>query len=356
MSPGLMLVHSPDKQHVSAIIEASEDLTIVGRKVEATRGVSIDDETLSREHFQISSVEGDLFLEDLHSTNGVMLDGKMHHGTRHLLTPGTVIRAGDSVWVCVSNSNRLKDGFFIYGSEEWVGYSASLDLLRVGLEGLTAEAPVWLRSKASRSSLLKVVRALASKRGCKVQVEGTSTQEDVLWIRDAESVGVHHKNTIVSAGPVSECPEGFQVIEVPAFQDQREDRIFWFEEFARTSGVDLMWDSADVPYSLIMADFDGEPTQFECLSRALLSGLRAMEVLEVSHLLQFDIPLYTYRSAPQDVVALKTKGPSLEVLRETLRQNKGSVRATAKLFNVQRTQVYRWIRYHGIEIDEFRKT
>jgi hypothetical protein len=355
MSPSLMLVYSPDTHKMSSVIDASKGPVVVGRQVDDDAGVSVHDDTLSRNHFKVFCVNEVLFIEDLKSTNGIMIDGQMYHGSQHQMVPGMAIRAGGSIWVCVCHPERLDDGFFIYGSEEWVGHSAGLEMFRVRLEALSTDAPVWLSSNGCKASVLKVARALARVRGCSVQVEGPPTQEEILWLTSLQSVGSHHKNTLVAAPSGSECPDGFQLVEIPAFKDRKEDRVFWFIELARTMGVELLWGAPEVPYSLIMADYD-DPSHFERFSRALLSGLREMEVLEGTHLVPFEVPLYTYRAVPTSAQpASSNKRPTEEVLMEALALYKGSIRATAKNFDVQRTQVYRWMRHYSIDPDQFRE-
>jgi transposase-like protein len=47
--------------------------------------------------------------------------------------------------------------------------------------------------------------------------------------------------------------------------------------------------------------------------------------------------------------------PTKEELVNALVERGGSVRATADLYNVQRTQVYRWMRAYAINIEELRE-
>ncbi|HLW03956.1 MAG TPA: FHA domain-containing protein [Azoarcus sp.] len=83
------LILSMDGLVLREIVLDCERLTI-GRK--ACNDVCIDDFSISGEHLRITTILGDVFLEDLDSTNGTYVNDKAV--TRRVLAPGDVISLG----------------------------------------------------------------------------------------------------------------------------------------------------------------------------------------------------------------------------------------------------------------------
>src|SRR5258707_888407 len=77
--------------HVPAIPLARGDAKTIGRSANAN--VVIDDPSLSRLHARVTmSVDGEVSVEDLGSTNGLFVNGAQHKTSR--LAPGDRLRLG----------------------------------------------------------------------------------------------------------------------------------------------------------------------------------------------------------------------------------------------------------------------
>ena len=241
--PALMLVYSPDTSLLASLLRPEEGPVYVGREPRPG-GAIFNDSSLSREHFRLScDCDGNLEVEDLNSTNGLLVGRHMMRSETVRVSVGQVLRAGDSIWVVVSEPNRL-------GS--------------------------------------------------------------------------------------------------PEFWSSKEDRLKQFEDVAHQWTDELMYSSVDIPYSIILWDDFKDLEDFESLVQLALQSLRPMEVLDASHLGIIGVELVEYGAGQK-----RTK-PNKDELRAALLERSGSIRATAEHYNVQRTQVYRWIRSYEINIDEIR--
>lgn len=94
--PTLRLVYSPDDAVVGAEMPLDGRAEYVfGRSSDASHRIS--DERMSRQHFRIEPGEASYLIEDLGSTNGTFLDGRVVQG--RLPLAGRVIAAGDTLFV-----------------------------------------------------------------------------------------------------------------------------------------------------------------------------------------------------------------------------------------------------------------
>ena len=73
-------------------LEIADDVFTIGRSPKCN--LCLDDVNVSRRHAQIVRKEGDIIIEDLHSANGIFVNGQ--HVIRHPLMPGDRIRIGAS--------------------------------------------------------------------------------------------------------------------------------------------------------------------------------------------------------------------------------------------------------------------
>jgi len=347
--PALMLVHSSDTRRVPSLICPLDGPLVVGRGSDGPDSVTVDDHSMSRDHYRVSHHEsGCLRVEDLNSTNGIMVGAQMIRSGSALIKIGEAMRAGDSIWVAVPNASVLSKGYFELGGERWVGHSGHLLNFNRRLEEVQDAGPLWLTGNACTPSQLKVARAVAAHRSLPLQVGGRVPDKDVLWFTSEESVGECHDNTVIGNAEPHEEHMDFQVVYVPSIAERAEDRIFLFEDMVHQWTDELMYRSVDIPYSLLRWPFPEGLSEFESIAQTLVRSLRPMEVLDESHLEWVGIPVCVYGAGEK-----RTK-PNKEELVATLLEREGSVRGTAEHYEVQRTQIYRWIKTYEINLDELR--
>ncbi len=97
--PGvLVVVHSPDADAVGRIHQLSDELTLIGREIDA-HGLCVDDRIMSRVHarFVHDTRAGMFRVGDGGSRNGTFVNGQAVDSV--LLSDGAVIRAGDTLLV-----------------------------------------------------------------------------------------------------------------------------------------------------------------------------------------------------------------------------------------------------------------
>lgn len=100
----LVLAHSADPSAVGQRFEfAAGETNCFGR--DAALGHGVLDGRMSRQHFCIGLKRGGLEFTDTGSTNGTFVDGVMTKACR--LAQGSVIRAGDSIFVVVAGDAQL---------------------------------------------------------------------------------------------------------------------------------------------------------------------------------------------------------------------------------------------------------
>lgn len=86
-------------------IVLNQERISVGRK--SSNQVQIDDLAISGEHVRITTILGDVFLEDLDSTNGTSVNGKPV--TRSVLSDGDVVELGKYRMKFVAPSGPIED-------------------------------------------------------------------------------------------------------------------------------------------------------------------------------------------------------------------------------------------------------
>ena len=90
-APRLVVLQEDEKKEVFTL---SSIKSIIGREVE--NDVMIDDEKISRRHAIIYHDEGEYWIEDLNSKNGVYLNGKKITG-RERLVDGYLLKLGTTM-------------------------------------------------------------------------------------------------------------------------------------------------------------------------------------------------------------------------------------------------------------------
>ena len=90
----------------------NDEKITIGRSKSCT--ISIGDQYLSRQHAEISRVDGQWFVEDSGSANGTLLNGERLR-ERKLLQPGDRITIGDNEIVVMSDDGPAMSAVWIPG-------------------------------------------------------------------------------------------------------------------------------------------------------------------------------------------------------------------------------------------------
>ena len=90
--PRLVLLHGENK---GDIFELTQNRTFIGREV--NNHISISDEKMSKKHAAIVSKDDAYWIEDLHSKNGVYVNGQLISQLRKL-SDGNLIKLGYTIF------------------------------------------------------------------------------------------------------------------------------------------------------------------------------------------------------------------------------------------------------------------
>lgn len=187
----LRLLSSPDLAAVGQSQRIREEPLVVGRS--SGEGWKLLDPTLSRRHFQVQTEDGRTMLTDLGATNPTLLDCQPVERVAELL-PGTVVMAGDSVFVV--ECRRTDDGLMIAHDVDgaraagFLGISWTAERLRRALEtAATSEGPVLLLGPtgSGKEVSAQIIHELSQRSGAFVPINCAAVPAEL-----AESVLFGH--------------------------------------------------------------------------------------------------------------------------------------------------------------------
>ena len=140
--PGLLRIHPAGRPPRLQLYVLRREQTIIGRTDQCD--VTVEDDEVSREHAAIHDVGGTWRLEDLHSANGVFVNGQ-RISDRHPLVGGEVIRVGCTLMRFLAEGPAVSSG--------------GVQVTRAGdmVAGPAMEAALGLLARAATSDLSVLV-------------------------------------------------------------------------------------------------------------------------------------------------------------------------------------------------------
>ena len=133
---------------------------VVGRR--APSEILLDDPAVSRQHTRFTVRDGEVFVEDLGSRNGTLIDGR-RITTRQRISPGTQVQVGPAVVTLVARRRTGTDRAFI---DRVIVNPAMKELYRVAerAAGTTAPALILGETGTGKEHLAKTLHEVGPRR------------------------------------------------------------------------------------------------------------------------------------------------------------------------------------------------
>jgi DNA-binding NtrC family response regulator len=142
-----------------AALSASRPV-VVGRR--APSEILLDDPAVSRQHARFTVRDGEVFVEDLGSRNGTLIDGR-RITSRQRISPGTQVQVGPAVVTLVARRGTAKDRTF---TDRVIVNPAMKELYRIAerAAGTTAPALILGETGTGKEHLAKTLHAVGARR------------------------------------------------------------------------------------------------------------------------------------------------------------------------------------------------
>ena len=143
-------------------------------------------------------------------------------------------------------------------------------------------------------------------------------------------------------------------IDLPPLRDRKEDIVSLTRHFLRERAGGLRETKAGFMLALVAHDWPYNVRELaSVIERATVASDGALDLAhlppELAEPLRASSPKVARASAPTGEVA-----PTADRLREILQRNGGNLTAIARELGKDRTQIRRWIKRHGLDLDDFR--
>jgi transcriptional regulator with PAS, ATPase and Fis domain len=202
--PALVLAFGADGLRDAELLPLRRKITL-GRGSDAFGAGALDDRRMSREHCHIIKRRTGWFLDDADSRNGTRLDGQIVTEPRPL-KPGSVVRAGDSLFVFVNRELEPSRDL----DDDIVGWSDAAVRLRRTLSAVAPhQATVLLTGETGtgKEVAAKALHRMSGRTGDFIAVNCGAFSEGML---ESELFG-HRKGAFT--GAVSDHPGLFRSAE-----------------------------------------------------------------------------------------------------------------------------------------------
>jgi hypothetical protein len=329
--------------------------------METVENIVIPDGRLSRSHVTlIPDVRGGLRVRDLDSTNGTLLGRDILCGATCDIFERTVFRVGDVVGVLVPGDQASRDSSTALSGElEWSGESVASRALISDFLALPDHGPFWIQCANSEEGMI-AVRGLSSKhhRALYLHDKVPHVSEPcfrLIWADEWGKEPTLEENVIVLEVVEDEHEEAprsdaFAYLNVPSLRARLEDvMILVMAGLEQRRGEPCVF-SVDAAHQLLLHDWSPGIAELHRILDDIARVLRPAE--------QLDTPNLDYCSVAEMPEFVDPAGPPESLkdqLVRTLTDNLGSVRKTAVEFDVDRTQVYRWLKRYKIDPNKFRR-
>jgi len=405
-SARLHIVHSPAANLNGTSVSLADGLLVVGRDVDG--GLSIPDQALSRTHFRIVSDtrNGVDRLADAGSRNGTRVGGRAVESVA--LTPGAVIRAGDTLCVyttghemaaalakvdaiAASNASVLILGETGVGKELLArrihdhsgrsGRFVAVNCAALPRELASAELFGHRRGAFSGANVAREGLFVHADAGTLLLDEVGDLPRDlqptllrVLQERTLRPLGSDSEVTIdvrVLAATLFDLSKEIAagrfradlharlaetIIRVPPLRERRTEILALAAEFALELGATLAV-TVNAAEALLLWHWPYNVRELRSLIRSFVQRSTAGTPLDLAYLRDERSELTAALSAepaPENVDGSGAR-PDRAELEGLLVQHEGNVSAVAQALGKPRTQVYRWLRSLGISAARFRR-
>jgi DNA-binding NtrC family response regulator len=404
----LVVVHSSDEAAIGRVVPLQDELIVVGRHVDGS-GISLDDRQLSRVHFRVAidPRSGGHRLGDAQSRNGTIVDGGMVDSGA--LRPGSVIRAGESVFVYgdpdplatirehIAGVARSDLAVLIAGetgtgkerlaravhqesgrSGPFVAINCGAvvrDLLaaelfghaRGAFSGAVSQRAGLFRSADRGTLFLDEVADLPLELQpalLRVLQEGVvrplGTDEEIRV--DVRVVAATHVNleSAVRAGKFRvdlHARLARAVVELPPLRERRTTILSLARSFADAVGHGPLQMTANAAEALVRYDWPYNVRELESLVHAFVAEKRGA-LLDTQYLrARYPALLAGFRGAARELEGgSATPAPNQRsTLEALLVQHEGNVSSVASTLGKPRSHVYRWLKNVGLDPRRFRE-
>jgi transcriptional regulator with GAF, ATPase, and Fis domain len=403
--PELRVVHSPDTAAVGTSVALREDIVVIGRNVGGD-AISVRDPEASRLHLRVSwdARTGCHRVGDADSTNGTFLNGRTVKTAP--LRNGDVLRFGDTLLV-YQESNAMGllraraaqsapsglstlilgetgTGKEVLAREIHTASGRSGALVPINCAGLRPEliaAELFGHTKGAFSG------AANARPGVFVAAEGGTLFLDEVGELplDVQAILLRavQEHRIRPVGSDREVAVDVRVIaatnvelDVAAKEGKfRKDLYARLAELSfclpplrerRASILSLLSDSAeslvitaDAAEALLLWGWPHNIRELLALGRsfaALNTSARPLDIEDLAEMNAEMVDLVRSREQSPRELGSNDKPPPVDraKLQRLLAAHGGNVSAVAKSLDVDRTQVYRWMKYLGLAAEEFR--